>query len=929
MSLATSIKDFSDTLNHIHTVKASSLPILPFLQELFVWSIKTILSGVVYIFTFEWFRDFSYLPLVNCEHLSATGETFNVTATSQQLEIGNPSNSLFHGLASPQNIKRFGNAFFTDPVSHLFSFFNFEGVCLQNDCEPLRSTPSWPKEKTNYMVSGLVNSFFFSLPFSLPHLISIRRLFSQGIQAAVASLLGSIAAHSLFLIAVFYGVRSLIIPWFSLEPLTYIVGFGANVLVIRELIQASPQRFQKGLNVSKGVSSTGSSPRSFLNFNPSPKIHSNNGLLALSQNLRADDALIKLMRIGVLNFVLTWCEELNIFSSITNLTLNAQNTYFDLYPSNDASNFFVIHTIYILAFIVGNCAFSLLFYYGIFKSGPIIASWTNFSSLKVSDLINKLVMLLILTFTFASFPYYGLDYLFGKIGGFLPEDPAYKETVLSPTKITVNKKNTLFTKAESADKKKHTSLIDINNFDNGVYLNNLDFNKFDNFPSDSKNSISRTTSFEKSNYRQENAWIRRNYLAKLRARPRKNNNTSTASLYKAFKDPKAYYHKIQLESDKKQNKSIREEQAKNREQSGYFVQRQEGVLVNEVPLKVQQLWNRVLGLPKELALQTMSGSGVTHEKSNKSYLKNDQTEFFGSNTDSSGGQKDSSLSTETKFFAENYTKGIQKINSAPSLKKTKSLSTKNVIKRKFFLNPVYRTLLQTDIDTFIARQPVTHNISENQSYDLYKKRVILQKYYDWLRYYSPLQTNLHSRQSSSDYLYDIGTTKSFADSVFHHQFKGTLKIAKRLFPVTFDPQQNIKKSRVLSYDQILYKDLPTQENPLLHEELLLGVFGSGQSKALHPKTKFLEEVRSSEISDSKKSFDQRNSTHDNVNPPSNKKSDQRLPNAKFEELDPKLRLKESSLHNSPFIEESDSSPFYAGWDDTLRRFVITNNFAVD
>lgn len=1010
MSLATSIKDFSDTLNHVHAVKSSSLPILPFLQELFVWGVKTILSGVTYIFTFGWFRDFSYLPLLNCEHLPGTGETFNVTGMSmQQLEIENQSSLLFHNSASSLNIERFGNTFFTDPVRHLFSLFNL------------------PAETTNYMFHGLVNSFFFSLPFSLPHLINIRRLFSQGIQAAISSLLGSIAAHSLFLISIFYGLRFLIIPWFSLEPVTYILGFGANVLIIRELIQASPQRFQKSL-INTPSGEVGVLPRSLLGGQSG----SNNGLFALSRFKAAslqNDTLIKLIRIGLLNFILTWCEELNIFSSITNLTLNAQNTYLDLYPSNDASSAFIIHTIYIVAFVVGNCAFSLFFYYIFFKSVPaVVASWTNFSSIKISDVINKVVMLLIITFTFASFPYYGLDYLFGKIGGFLPEDPAYKETVLSPTKITVNKKNTLFTKAESTDKKKHTSLIDINNFDNGVYLNNLDFNKFDNFPSDSKGSISRTTSFEKSNYRQENAWIRRNYLAKLRARPRKKNNTSTGSLYKAFKDPKAYYHKIQLESDKKQNKSIREEQARNRERFGFFVDREEGILANEPLLKLQNFWNRIFGFPRDVGLSTMPeryakqslingfkkpelqpnkkkidsfetnlGSNTskaealrtqehaeqslakpkphpytgfnrekdmytssprgtvmqnevlqaTHQvdldhntpnfKSNNHFIDN-QGEFFGSNLNNTIGRKDGSLYTETNLFAENYTKGIQKINSLtpPSPKKTKILSTKNIIKRKFFLNPVFRALLQTDIDTFIARQPITHNISENQDYDLYKKRYILGKYYDWLRYYSPLQKNLQARQSSSAYLYEIGTTKSFADSVFHHQFKGTLKIAKRLFPVTFDSQQNIKKSRVLSYDQVLYKDLPTQENPLLHEELLLG-----------DGIKTFEQNRLGKISNSKDSL--YDSTYTQPKSLKSAQVDKRSPSkqsfqqnsaSEFQELDQKLRLQEPNLNNSketsnssmqkpclPFIEESDSSPFYAGWDDTLRRFVITNNFS--
>ena len=846
MSLATSIKDFSDTLNNLYTVKNTSLPILPFLQEIILFTLKSIISGVVYILTFEWFRDVSYLPLLN-------------PALPQQLEITNAERFLFPGFAGSS----FGDSFFADPASHLFQF------------------SSLPKSSTDYILSGLVNSFFFSLPFSLPHLISIRRLFSQGVQAALASLVGSIVAHSLFLFSLFYGLRFLIIPWFSLEPVTYILGFAVNVVVIKELIQASPQRFQRsGYAIQIPFSANTS-----INTHPNRMARKQLSIRQLFSDVEREFSVFSppLLRISFLSFLLTWCEEVNVFSSISNLTFNAQNTYLDLYPSANASTSLLVHTAYVLAFIVGNCAFSFVFYFLLFQSGPLIASWTNLSSTKIHDTINKLVMLFILTLTFASFPYYGLDYLFGKVGGFLPEDPVYRETVLSPTKITVNKRNTIFVKAESADKKKHTGLLDINNFDNGVYLNNIDFNKFDNFPSDSKSSISRTTSFEKSNYRQENAWIRRNYLAKLRARPRKNSDTTgTTSFYKTFKDPKAYYQRIQLESDRKQSRNVREKQAKK--PYGSSVRRQEGVLAEELVSVRQDFWDRFSGVPEDGVLQAVEkrmsvdqrkrqvdATSKLSFRGNQALLgRTDHADSLPSNThdlaDSS--QKDDTLDPETNIFAERYTKGVKQKSIVPPLKKTKSLSTKNIIKRRFFLNPVYRTLLQTDIDAFMARQPAVHNIAENQDYDLYKKRTVLERYYNWLRRYSPLQKDLQS-------LYNVPQTRSFVDSVFHHQFKGTLKIAKRLFPVSFDRQQNSKRDRVLSYDQTLYKDLPISENPLMHEEL-------GKEKE------------------------------------------------NFSSVNERLRSGEPyRFDNSPFVEESDTSPLYAGWDNTSRRFVITNQFFVE
>ena len=891
--------------------------------------------------TFEWFQRFFLFAFIKSRY------------HQQPFEVANAERLLFPGLTS-EYLK---NSFFTDPFAHIFSFFNI-------------STST-----SNYIVSGVSNSFFFSLPFSLPHLISIKRLFSQGIKAAAASLIGIIAAHSLFLISVFYGLRFLIIPWFSLEPVTYIFGFTANILIIKELIQTSnksnafvTQQFQKGAYLA------GSQTFSLTNFFDNAE-----RTQPLSQK-RGDQIFTfspLLLRIGFLSFLLTWCEEINVFSCITNLTFNAQNTYLDLYPSSNASQFLGIHTIYILSFIVGNCVFSLFFYYLFLKSTPLLASWTNLSNAKVNDAINKLVMLLIITFTFASFPYYGLDYLFGKVGGFLPEDPVYKESVLSPSKITLNKKNTIFIK-DSTEKKKRSLLLDVNNFDNGIYLKNIDFYKRDNIRSKVKGSIVRNPSFEKTNYRQENAWIRRNYLAKYRARPKKRGDPNTgisAPFYKAFQDPKAYYKKMRLESERKQLEKIRENKVKD--SSGYFVNKQEGILAKEPVSKIQDFWDQVFGFPRQseafthqTLLQSNRNEIEPYEnqvvpkqnfhldgvKNANLFTGNDQAgkdqqtnllltkpkkesyrdflETLQQNNNSS--QTDKELDFETNISVARYTKGVEKKKQYSIQKKQpKSLTTKKGIKRKYFLNPIYRALLQTDIDTFMARQPSKHNIAENQDHDLYKKRMLLEKYYNWLRYYSPLQKDLQN-------VYHISSSKSFVDSAFHHQFKGSLKIAKRLFPVTFDAQQNRKQNRVLSYDQTLYKDLPNSENPLLHEELLpyqnkIDVpnnSGSTKNKVLDATVPPFSQPNFSEL-DSKLQLNE--SQIGGVLP--NDKATLLQKNSK--NITSKEKLQESTsgvnflnslthtFNTFPFIEESDSAPFYAGWDETLRRFVITNQFFIE
>ena len=140
--------------------------------------------------------------------------------------------------------------------------------------------------------------------------------------------------------------------------------------------------------------------------------------------------------------------------------------------------------------------------------------------------------------------------------------------------------------------------------------------------------------------------------------------------------------------------------------------------------------------------------------------------------------------------------------------------------------------------------------------------------------------------------------------------------------MTFDPQQNSKTNRVLSYDQILYKDLKGSENPLLHEELL----GEGSLSPLNKTLPYRSEAPVYQRSGLPYNRDALSGlTKDQINDPT------KFRQAKSEELGSKLQLQEPSysLNKSPFIEESDSSPFYAGWDDTLRRFVVTNKFFAD
>jgi hypothetical protein len=350
MSLATSIKEFSDILNQISTANElnGTFSYLTFLQEFFLFSIKSLVGAILYILSFNWLKDFSYLPLL-----------------APQL---NPSSY-------------FEDSYFEDPLSHIISFSrlptllehgsNFsraELLLSSAEHRPFGArTAGYGAEQ---LISGFINSFFFSLPFSLPHLISMKRFLSQGVSAGISSVLGTIAAHSLFLIGVLYGLRFLIIPWFSVEPLNYIVGILIVVAIVNELVQ-----------VGSGAPTWGLRPLE-------KKVY----IVPRSKQRQAN-----LFKIGALNFMLTWCEESTVFHSFNHLTLNAHNTYLDLYPSGTAPSAgalssFIIHTTYLVAFILGNCLFSSLFYFLFLQSTQYISQWTGLALAKVARTLNKVVL---------------------------------------------------------------------------------------------------------------------------------------------------------------------------------------------------------------------------------------------------------------------------------------------------------------------------------------------------------------------------------------------------------------------------------------------------------------------------------------------------------------------------------------------------------
>ena len=173
------------------------------------------------------------------------------------------------------------------------------------------------------------------------------------------------------------------------------------------------------------------------------------------------------------------------------------------------------------------------------------------------------------------------------------------------------------------------------------------------------------------------------------------------------------------------------------------------------------------------------------------------------------------------------------------------------IKSKYYSNPVYKFILSSDILNFLDRQPKAYSLTKNEENELFKKRMILSNYYNSLREYTAVLY--------SDPFHELFFgSKSYANRVYNQQFKGTLKILRRLFAISLEPKENPKQYSILKYDQPLYLEKYNKKPHLLHEELKNELYFA-------------------------KPFDQ-----------------------------------------SPFLKETRPIPFYAGWDEKLRKFLVTN-----
>jgi hypothetical protein len=820
MVFVTAIRDYIDWINASFDALGQEMSAVQFLQQTFFYIASSLKVGLIYIATFQWLRDLAYLPILIPQYTEAI--------VKEQLYFG-------------------GN-----PVLNVFSF---------------AETPTLLQNK---FLIGFFNSLFAALPFSCAHLIGLRRFYIQGWPAAVATSLGIIAAHTFLLITVLFGCRAIIIPWLQFEPWNYILGLTIILRIAYEMSRAS-------------------------------------GVTQYRQ--WAPEYQKVFLSMGAASFVLTLCEQSVIFQHISNLTFGLEPSFIE--PATSTSlNLTTQHSIYIAGFVLGSFVFTYLSYWAAVGFRFVVTQIFRITQVRFHAYYQQYSRLFIITLALSSIPFYGVDYMVTNPLGFVPYD-----TSLIPSIFAPNTTNDLTLKSwdGKVDETKDIGQDEaIAGFDRGVFMrymlgktNPEDLKTANVFgtPEDytipveyawltefqrrpaarydfilrhkktlerfygwleqtgTGDMIAKMTGTETTQERQERT--KREKAEKFEAE-----KTKTLELQKRQDvwTPEQFDQFTIVDNYTWQDDPFVRHPKKNEITKAYWLSRKlfdeadfEKIddaqtlidsLVTEADSALRDINEQID--PAEAQLPNFVLFQNLHEKVHHEQLEKAKQEESGEYT------LPWVWPGLNSYFPEEIQEGMRPYHAffrGPKQRKAQEL---------FYRSPYYKILMRTDIDAFLARQPKTQLLTAEEETELYYKRSMLSDYYNSLRKYRRMN-------NSEDFQLAYGGVKSFAHRVFNHQFKGTNRIARRLFAIDLSPEAHPNfpesRNRVFKYDMPLFDDTESH-NPMIHEEL---------QKARELKKQTVKSKRP-----------------------------------------------RRAIQRKLFFKPANTNPFYCGWDETKRQFVLTN-----
>ena len=824
MVFVTAIRDYIDWINASFDALGQEMSVGQFLQQTFFYLASSLKVSFLYIATFQWLRDLAYLPILIPQYTEAI--------VKEQL-------------------------YFTgNPVLNVFSF---------------AETPTLLQNK---FLVGFFNSLFAALPFSCAHLIALRRFYVQGWPAAAATNLGIILGQVLVLAAVLFGWRGIVIPWLQFEPWNYIIGLTIILRIAFDMGRAG------------GVTQY----REF-----------------------ATEYQKVFVSMGIGGLVLTLCEQSLIFQHISNLTFGLEPSFIEPATSTGI-NLTAQHSLYIVGFILGSLVFTYAFYWAAVGFRFVVTQLFRITQVRFHAYYHQYSKLFITTLALSSIPFYGVDYFVTNPLGFVPYD-----TTLIPGIFAPNTTNdlTLQSWGGKVDETKELPQDQaIAGFDRGVYMRymlgkpNPEDQRTPNVfgtPEDYKIPVEYAwlTEFErraairydfilrhKKALERFYGWLEQTGTSDMIA---KMTGTETTQ-ERQERTEREKVEKITVEKEKTVDRQKRQdvwapedfEQFSIRDnylwQNDPFVrQPKKGEIttaywlsrklldenafekIDDTQALIEDLSEEAEARQRDVNEQIEVGEPGPSQYPNFAVHQNFREKVHYAQLEKINQNEKGTTSLPwiwpglNSYFPEDIQDGMRPVHAffrGPRQRKAQEM---------FYQSPYYNILMRTDIDAFLARQPKTQLLTNEEEAELYYKRSMLSDYYNSLRKYKRMN-------NSADFKLAYGGVKSFAHRAFNHQFKGTYRVARRLFAIDLSPENHPNfpesRNRVFKYDMPLFDDTNSHD-PMIHEELQHArdmVRKSGQS----------------------------------------------------------AKRARKAPYEKPFFKPANTNPFYCGWDETKRQFVLTN-----
>nr|YP_009367581.1 hypothetical chloroplast RF1 [Pseudocharacium americanum]YP_009367670.1 hypothetical chloroplast RF1 [Ignatius tetrasporus]ARK14618.1 hypothetical chloroplast RF1 [Pseudocharacium americanum]ARK14707.1 hypothetical chloroplast RF1 [Ignatius tetrasporus] len=801
-------------MNQFYESVSTGFTIQTCVYETLLYILNSLKFVFFYILSFQWLRDFSYLPIL---------------------------------------IPKINHAILSE--NYAFDFL------LENYDASLFSFLQTAFYTNNKFFIGLLNSFFLCLPISTTQIIYLRRLLIQGYPAGIMAGLGIILGQCAFIASVIFGARFLIVPWLSLEPLQYILGLVLILSTVYDIVHNKKE----------------------------------------TRQIRVSEKRL-LLKYFLINFCLTWTEQTSFMQFFGNLTFGPNPTIFEVSTALNTWSYYWTHFNYLFGILLGSFIFISFFGFLFIQLMKLIyQKFFLFFEDKFQHRVNYCLIALMLAFSMSSIPYYGLDYLVSGPLGFVYQDKALQKinlrtdlpdigahfTRLSSTPPPPLRIDLSIFNQESYPKKNRgidnlpNFITDEDlNFDGEFFINSEDFLPEKTSSKDMTERITNNLNLDK-----------KKSLAKTQLSPIDQSSISSSESNNQLGDLG------DLASLDRSDSVGREKQVSDDLSSNQFEQRRRQ-LKTDSELKdswVEKHLNERFfkNYDYSNSIYSDSSNDLTSQSSKKSLIKQPldspvDTNFF--------------LKFETISFQNSFNQQIYDFN------------VRKFLKDKFYSNPVYKTLLNLDIDLFLSRQPVFQFLSPEEEKTLFNYRLILTKYYDSLREYQKISYNEEFQDL-------FNGSKSYINRVYNQQFKGTLNILRRLFYVSLDELSSdnllndkaknlqtpasIKNSIILKYDQPLFKEFNYENNLYIHEELL------NNNRKMTLTNRPLKLMSEAHSETSERSELKTNSTNQN----------------QLNEAHSNLVSKELTKgQQSKYIQETNPYPFYVGWDEQKRKLLVTNRY---